>query len=116
MADPPLGQWGPGAPGSEPGAAAASVGRELLRADRLTKYKDIENGKWKFLMWDKSNNPKMPMGSVGFRWGEEKGKWNLTLNDGVDGTPIDPELTFIDLASHLIIFSNLVFFKLSKTK
>jgi nitrate reductase alpha subunit len=69
---------------------------QLLRADRLTKYKDIENGKWKFLMWDKSNNPKMPMGSVGFRWGEEKGKWNLTLKDGVDGTPIDPELTFID--------------------
>lgn len=69
---------------------------QLLRADRLSQYKDVENGKWKFLMWDKaSKNPKMPMGSVGFRWGE-KGKWNLTLKDGLDGTAIDPKLTFLD--------------------
>lgn len=76
---------------------------QLLRADRLKKYKDIENGKWKFLMWDKSEKyPKMPMGSVGFRWGEEQGKWNLTLKDGIDGTPIDPELSFLDDSEEVI--------------
>jgi nitrate reductase alpha subunit len=37
----------------------------------------------------------MPMGSVGFRWGKEKGKWNLLMKDGVDGSAIDPVLTFL---------------------
>jgi nitrate reductase alpha subunit len=69
---------------------------QLLRANRLPGYQNIENGDWKFLMWDAGENrPKMPMGSVGFRWGKEKGKWNLLMKDGVDGSPIDPVLSFI---------------------
>ncbi len=70
---------------------------QLLRANRLQKYTSIENGDWKFLMWDEtSNQAKMPMGSVGFRWGTEKGKWNLQLNDGLDGTDINPRLSFLN--------------------
>ena len=70
---------------------------QMLRANRLKQYQDTENGEWKFLMWDKAqDSPKMPMGSVGFRWGKEKGKWNLTLQDGLTGSDIDPELTFIE--------------------
>jgi nitrate reductase alpha subunit len=69
---------------------------KLLRANRLAGYENIENGEWKFLMWDAvGNRPKMPMGSVGFRWGKEKGKWNLLMKDGVDGSAIDPVLTFL---------------------
>jgi nitrate reductase alpha subunit len=69
---------------------------QLLRANRLKAYESVENGDWKFLMWDaKDSRPKMPMGSVGFRWGKEAGKWNLLLKDGVDGTEIDPALTFL---------------------
>ncbi len=69
---------------------------QLLRANRLKNYADQENGDWKFLMWDiKDSKAKMPMGSVGYRWGEEKGKWNLLLEDGVDGSEIQPELTFL---------------------
>lgn len=67
----------------------------LLRAARLARYAQVEQGEWKFLMWDEQEGPKMPMGSVGFRWGGEKGKWNLKLQDGSDGTPIRPELTFL---------------------
>lgn len=68
----------------------------LLRAGKLEPYKDVEHGEWKFLMWDASTDgPKMPMGSSGFRWGSEKGKWNLLLEDGKDGSPIDPVLTFL---------------------
>ena len=64
---------------------------QLLRADRLRPYGDQENGNWKFLMWDeKEKKPKMPMGSVGHRWGKEKGKWNLELKDAVDGSDINP--------------------------
>lgn len=70
---------------------------QLLRANRITRYENVENGEWKFLFWDRStSSPKMPMGSVGDRWGKEKGKWNLQLKDGLDGTDIDPELTFLD--------------------
>ncbi|HOQ86509.1 MAG TPA: molybdopterin-dependent oxidoreductase, partial [Phycisphaerae bacterium] len=70
---------------------------QLLRANRLQAYADVENGDWKFLMWDEAHNaPKMPMGSVGFRWGSEKGKWNLLLRDGLDGKDIHPTLTFLE--------------------
>ncbi len=69
---------------------------QLLRANRLAAYTGIENGDWKFLMWDaKDSRPKTPMGSSGFRWGKEKGKWNLLLKDGVDGSEIDPVLSFL---------------------
>jgi len=70
---------------------------KLLRANRLPGYETIENGEWKFLIWDAAEKrPKMPMGSVGFRWGKEKGKWNLLMKDGLDGSSIDPILTFLE--------------------
>ena len=70
---------------------------QLLRANRIKKYGEIENGEWKFLMWDEEKKePKMPMGSVGHRWGKEKGKWNLLLKDGVDGSDINPQITFLN--------------------
>lgn len=70
---------------------------QMLRANRLEKYAKIENGDWKFLMWDEdAKAPKMPMGSSGFRWGAEKGKWNLLLKDGIDNSDIKPELTFLN--------------------
>ena len=76
---------------------------QLLRAKRLAGYEGIENGDWKFLLWDaKDNCPKMPMGSVGFRWGKEKGKWNLSLKDGVDGSEIDPTLTFLGQSDEVV--------------
>jgi nitrate reductase alpha subunit len=69
---------------------------QLLRAGRLAPYAHVENGDWKFLMWDSSaGRPRMPQGSVGDRWGSTKGKWNLLLKDGVDGSDIDPALTFL---------------------
>ena len=69
---------------------------QLLRAGRLSKYAGQEHGEWKFLVWDaETQGPKMPMGSSGFRWGSEKGKWNLLPTDGADGSPIAPELTFL---------------------
>lgn len=70
---------------------------QLLRANRLTAYSGVENGDWQFLMWDVADSvPKMPMGSIGYRWSKEKGKWNLQLKDGVTGSDIQPALTFLD--------------------
>ena len=70
---------------------------QMLRANRLPGYAEVENGEWKFLMWDEIDaRPKMPMGSSGFRWGQQKGQWNLLLRDPVDGTDIHPGLTFLE--------------------
>ena len=69
----------------------------LLRANRLNHYSDVENGDWKFLVFDKtSNSPRMPQGTVGFRWQQKKGQWNLEMKDGKDGAEIDPVLTMIE--------------------
>ncbi|MCL4811829.1 MAG: nitrate reductase subunit alpha [Vicinamibacteraceae bacterium] len=69
----------------------------LLRANRLEAYGGVEHGDWQFLMWDATDGrPKMPVGSVGFRWSQEKGKWNLKLEDGLTGEAIDPALTFLE--------------------
>lgn len=75
---------------------AYSAGR-FLRANRLERYRDVENGEWKLLMFDQtSQQTKMPRGSVGFRWQNQKGQWNLELKDAIDGSDIDPQLTFIE--------------------
>jgi nitrate reductase / nitrite oxidoreductase, alpha subunit len=78
---------------------------QLVRANRVDPYQQTENGDWKFLMWDAAaGRPKMPMGAVGDRWAEkDKGKWNLQLKDGLDGTPIDPQLTFLDAADASVL-------------
>ncbi len=69
---------------------------QLLRAGRLAQYADEQHGEWKFLMWDEQADAvKMPMGSSGDRWGDVKGKWNLLLKDGKDGSEIHPTLTFL---------------------
>ncbi len=75
----------------------------LLRANRLARYKDVDNGDWKMLVMDgKSRAPRMPKGQVGFRWGEEKGKWNLSMEDGVDDSPIDPQLSFLEQSDSVV--------------
>ena len=81
---------------------AYKAGR-LVRADRLASYSSVENGDWKFLMWDeKADAPRMPMGSAGFRWGREQGKWNLLLEDGLFGDPIEPALTFLSNSDEVV--------------
>jgi nitrate reductase alpha subunit len=70
---------------------------QMLRANRLAAYAGIENGDWKFLMWDEqAGRPKMPMGSSGFRWAKKPGEWNLLLRDGADASDIHPTLTFLN--------------------
>ncbi len=68
-----------------------------LRSNLLDRYADTENGDWKLLVWDeKTGRPRMPKGQVGHRWSEEKGKWNLLMEDAVDDQPIEPTLSFLD--------------------
>jgi nitrate reductase alpha subunit len=69
----------------------------LLDAGRLTRYRGAENARTKFLVWDEgSDGARMPLGSLGFRWQEKKGEWNLQMKDGLDGSEISPSLTFLE--------------------
>jgi nitrate reductase alpha subunit len=69
---------------------------QLLRAGALPRYQAEENGEWKFLMFDETTGaPKMPGGSVGHRWGQQAGAWNLELKDPSDGAAISPVLSFL---------------------
>jgi len=77
-------------------AGDQTVPGRLLRAGQLARYQGVENGDWKYLVWDRaSRGPRMPQGSLGFRWQKQKGQWNLELKDGLDGSDIDPLLTLL---------------------
>ena len=70
---------------------------KFFRANRLDKYKDVENGDWKFLVFDENDKkPKMPKGSVGHRWQSKHGEWNLEYKDGADNSPYEPALSVFD--------------------
>ena len=67
-----------------------------LRSDRLARYAGVENGDWKLTVWDEvDDEPRMPNGSIGHRWGEP-GDWNLEMTDQVVGKKIEPRMSFID--------------------
>jgi nitrate reductase / nitrite oxidoreductase, alpha subunit len=66
----------------------------LLRASEVPRYRDVERGAWKVLVFDQE--PRMPRGSIGFRWQEQKGAWNLEMKDGVDGADLHPRLSLLD--------------------
>ncbi|HEX9019249.1 MAG TPA: molybdopterin-dependent oxidoreductase, partial [Anaerolineaceae bacterium] len=70
---------------------------QYLRANRLERYKETDNGDWKLLVYDQTSKAaRMPKGTVGYRWQSEPGKWNLKMEDGLDDSPLDPALTFLD--------------------
>ncbi|MFV0592058.1 MAG: nitrate reductase subunit alpha [Draconibacterium sp.] len=69
----------------------------LVRAKRLKKYNDIENGDWKFLNIDEETGDFIcPRGSSGHRWQEKKGNWNLQSVDGETGQEYNPLLSLLD--------------------
>ncbi len=73
------------------------VAGKFVRANRITKYKDVHKGDWKFLNYnEETGKPVMPKGNAGHRWDDEKGNWNLKYEDGADGTPFVPILTLLN--------------------
>ncbi len=73
-----------------------TAGRMAKAAD-LERYKDEEKADFKYLVWDEQNQaPRMPLGTLGFRWQQQKGEWNLQMKDGQDGSPITPALSLLD--------------------
>ncbi len=75
----------------------------LLRAGEVEKYKDEENGDWKFLVLDETSDElRMLGGSTGHRWGEDKGQWNLRLRDPSDDSDVLPRVTLLDNADEVV--------------
>lgn len=73
------------------------VSGKMLRANRIEKYKNTENGDWKFLNIDEATGDFIcPGGSSGHRWGTVDGKWNMKAEDGETGQNYNPILTLID--------------------
>ncbi|MBW2538821.1 MAG: nitrate reductase subunit alpha, partial [Deltaproteobacteria bacterium] len=64
----------------------------FMRASDLNK--EMNNAEWKTILYDNTTGGFcIPNGSIGFRW-NEAGKWNLHLTDALNGTAIDPALSF----------------------
>jgi nitrate reductase / nitrite oxidoreductase, alpha subunit len=73
-----------------------SAGR-LMRANQLEQHKDIDQGDWKFVNIDaESGDFVIPKGSSGYRWQEEKGKWNMKYEDGESDRKYNPILSLLD--------------------
>ncbi|WP_338861408.1 nitrate reductase subunit alpha [Mycetohabitans rhizoxinica] len=73
----------------------------LLRASDFADHLgEASNPEWKTVVFDNlGKRPVAPVGSIGFRWGQQdggdKGKWNLREQDG-RGQPIQARLSFVD--------------------
>jgi nitrate reductase alpha subunit len=81
----------------------------MLPASQLPRYAGQENGDFKFLVWDEAGDaPRLPQGTLGFRWQHEKGKWNLEMKDGADGAALAPRLSFLGVhdAVHPVAFAD----------
>ncbi|CBE67843.1 MAG: nitrate reductase subunit alpha [Candidatus Methylomirabilis oxygeniifera] len=69
----------------------------LLTAGEIERYSGEEHNAWKFLIQDSlSGELRSPKGAVGHHWGSRKGRWNLKLEDSLDDSRIDPQLSFLN--------------------
>jgi nitrate reductase alpha subunit len=68
------------------------VSDRFLRATDI--HLEVQNGDWKTVVYDAVKHTfVVPNGSIGFRWGETD-HWNLRLKDAMDGSDLDPVLSF----------------------
>lgn len=70
----------------------------MVRANELAKWKDIENGDWKFLSIDETSGEFVsPKGTMGYRWDKNGGKWNMKYECGETDAEFNPMLTLLNL-------------------
>ncbi len=75
----------------------------LVHANELSQYQSLPNGDWKFLNIDVSTGKfVIPKGSVGHRWDEKKGNWNMKFENADGDTPYDPVLTLLEKHDEVI--------------
>src|SRR5574338_99225 len=75
----------------------------LVRANEISKWKDIENGDWKFLSIDeKSGEYVVPKGTMGYRWDKNGGKWNMKYECGETDLNYEPALTLLNKKNEVL--------------
>jgi nitrate reductase alpha subunit len=75
--------------------------RFVRASDFADHLGETNNPEWKTVCLDEaSGRLAVPLGSIGFRWGE-KGKWNLEEKDA-GGSPIRPRLTLLDARDEVV--------------
>jgi nitrate reductase alpha subunit len=75
----------------------------MAKAVALERYKDEDNADFKYLVWDEtSQQARMPLGTLGFRWQEQKGEWNLQMKDGQDSSDLAPALSLLEGSDEVI--------------
>jgi len=74
-----------------------------LRANVLNEYAEEENGDFKLLIFDEEKGPRMPGGTIGFRWQKAKGQWNLKLEDPRTGEPLNPRLSLLGAEDEVLL-------------
>jgi nitrate reductase alpha subunit len=79
----------------EPAGDSYRPGR-LLRAAETPEFAGLTNSDWKYLNIDaRTDALVVPKGSVGSRWDERPGHWNLKLENAADDEPYEPLLTLL---------------------
>lgn len=70
---------------------------QLVRANEIAEFSNLENGDWKFLNIDsKTGKLVIPKGAMGHRWEKKGGNWNMKLENEVDDQHYDPYLTLLN--------------------
>jgi len=72
------------------------VATRTLRASDIDGLDSQDKAEWKSILIDeKTDNLVVPNGTVGSRWEDKKGKWNLETKDNVNGSEIWPVKTLL---------------------
>ena len=75
----------------------------FIRANRVARYRELENGEWKFLNVDeRSGDVVCPKGAVGHRWDSADGNWNMKLEESLTNEPYSPRLTLLDAEDEVL--------------
>ncbi len=73
------------------------VAGRTLRASDIKKLDTLDKAEWKPLLIDeKSNQVIVPNGTIGSRWSEEQGKWNLETKNTADDSEIWPLKSLVE--------------------
>ncbi|MEB2284694.1 MAG: nitrate reductase subunit alpha [Polyangiaceae bacterium UTPRO1] len=75
----------------------------LLRAAEVAALAGVRNPEWQFVNVDaKTGALVVPKGSVGSRWADKPGDWNMKLENLVDDAPYDPALSLLGSADEVV--------------
>jgi len=77
-------------------------GRMLRAADLDGALGETGNAEWKPLAWDEiEDRPVAPRGSIGFRWNDGQGRWNLE-EKAADGSDVRLALSHLERADEVV--------------